>query len=124
LLAELNFELWMGDAAKIAAKRVRKQKTDRLDAQRSGCVARVYVKGSEHAPTRMNTALSVSLGLAVCQSVWRFDTEEVDGSNPFEPTIDFHRVREIHPQHGYTFADGLRPPLQTFAATHSETSFR
>ena len=33
LLAELNFELWMGDAAKIAAKRVRKQKTDRLDAQ-------------------------------------------------------------------------------------------
>ncbi len=33
LLAELTFELWMGDAAKIAAKRVRKQKTDRLDAQ-------------------------------------------------------------------------------------------
>jgi transposase len=33
LLAELNFEPWMGDAAKIAAKRVRKQKTDRLDAQ-------------------------------------------------------------------------------------------
>jgi transposase len=33
LSAELNFELWMGDAAKIAAKRVRKQKTDRLDAQ-------------------------------------------------------------------------------------------
>ncbi|MGO8793426.1 MAG: hypothetical protein ACLQLC_01275, partial [Candidatus Sulfotelmatobacter sp.] len=27
------FELWMGDAAKIAAKRVRKQKTDRRDAQ-------------------------------------------------------------------------------------------
>jgi transposase len=33
LLAELNFELWMGDAARIAAKRVRKQKTDRLGAQ-------------------------------------------------------------------------------------------
>ena len=33
LLAELNIELWMGDAAKIAAKRVRKQKTDRRDAQ-------------------------------------------------------------------------------------------
>ena len=33
LLAELNFELWIGDAAKIAAKRVRKQKTDRQDAQ-------------------------------------------------------------------------------------------
>lgn len=33
LLGELNFELWIGDAAKIAAKRVRKQKTDRQDAQ-------------------------------------------------------------------------------------------
>jgi transposase len=29
LLAELNVELWMGDAAKIRAKRVRKKKTDR-----------------------------------------------------------------------------------------------
>jgi hypothetical protein len=29
LLAELNIELWIGDAAKIRAKRVRKQKTDR-----------------------------------------------------------------------------------------------
>jgi hypothetical protein len=27
LFAELNFELWMGDAAKIRAKRVRKKKT-------------------------------------------------------------------------------------------------
>ena len=33
LLAELNLELWVGDAAKIRAKRVRKQKTDRQDAQ-------------------------------------------------------------------------------------------
>src|SRR5580692_197268 len=33
LLAELKFELWIGDAAKIRAKRVRKQKTDRQDAQ-------------------------------------------------------------------------------------------
>ncbi len=33
LLAELNFELWIGDAAKIRAKWVRKQKTDRQDAQ-------------------------------------------------------------------------------------------
>ncbi len=32
LLAELNFELWMGDAAQIRAMRVRKQKTDRRDA--------------------------------------------------------------------------------------------
>jgi hypothetical protein len=33
LFAELSFELWMGDAAQIKAKRVRKQRTDRLDAQ-------------------------------------------------------------------------------------------
>ena len=32
LLAELGFELWIGDPAQIKAKRVRKQKTDRLDA--------------------------------------------------------------------------------------------
>jgi len=33
LLAELNIELWIGDAAEIRAKRVRKHKTDRQDAQ-------------------------------------------------------------------------------------------
>ena len=33
LLAELQFELWIGDAAEIQSKRVRKQKTDRQDAQ-------------------------------------------------------------------------------------------
>jgi transposase len=33
LLSELKFELWIGDAAKIRAKRVRKQKTDRQDAE-------------------------------------------------------------------------------------------
>jgi transposase len=33
LLRELGFELWMGDPAEIRTKRVRKQKTDRQDAQ-------------------------------------------------------------------------------------------
>ena len=33
LLHELEFELWIGDAAEILTKRVRKQKTDRQDAQ-------------------------------------------------------------------------------------------
>src|SRR6202521_515849 len=33
LLAELGFEVWIGDAAKIKTKRVRKQKTDRQDAK-------------------------------------------------------------------------------------------
>jgi transposase len=33
LLAELGFELWIGDPAEIKAKRVRKPKTDREDAK-------------------------------------------------------------------------------------------
>ncbi len=33
LLSELHFELWIGDAAEIQTRRVRKQKTDRQDAQ-------------------------------------------------------------------------------------------
>ncbi len=33
LLHELQFELWIGDAAEVRTKRVRKQKTDRQDAQ-------------------------------------------------------------------------------------------
>ena len=33
LLSDLGFELWIGDAAEIRSKRVRKQKTDRQDAQ-------------------------------------------------------------------------------------------
>jgi hypothetical protein len=33
LLRDLQFELWIGDAAEIRTKRVRKQKTDRQDAQ-------------------------------------------------------------------------------------------
>jgi transposase len=33
LLAELNFEVWIGDPAQIRAKRVRKQKNDRRDAE-------------------------------------------------------------------------------------------
>ena len=33
LLSELQIELWIGDAAEIRTRRVRKQKTDRQDAQ-------------------------------------------------------------------------------------------
>src|SRR5437763_8762581 len=42
LLAELQFELWIGDAAEIQSKRVRKQKTDRQDAQ---LLLRLMLKG-------------------------------------------------------------------------------
>jgi transposase len=43
LMAELQFELWIGDAAAIRTKRVRKQKTDRQDAQ---LILRLLVEGS------------------------------------------------------------------------------
>ena len=33
LLAELGFQLWIGNPSEIKAARVRKQKNDRLDAQ-------------------------------------------------------------------------------------------
>jgi transposase len=33
LMAELGFELWIGDAAAISRKRVRKQETDKQDAE-------------------------------------------------------------------------------------------
>jgi len=33
MLSDLRFDLWIGDAAQIRTKRVRKQKTDRQDAQ-------------------------------------------------------------------------------------------
>ena len=33
LLGELNYELWIGDPAAIGAKRVRKEKNDRQDAE-------------------------------------------------------------------------------------------
>jgi transposase len=33
LMAELGFELWIGNAAETKASRVREQKTDRQDAQ-------------------------------------------------------------------------------------------
>src|ERR1700751_2208994 len=33
LMSELGIELWIGDAAEIRTNRVRKQKTDRQDAQ-------------------------------------------------------------------------------------------
>jgi transposase len=41
-LSELQFELWIGDAAEIRTKRVRKQKTDRQDAQ---LLLRLMVEG-------------------------------------------------------------------------------
>jgi len=53
LLAELGYELWLGDAAEIRARVVRKQKTDRRDAEhvlellRTGRFPRIWVPSLE-----------------------------------------------------------------------------
>jgi transposase len=58
LLAELEMELWIGNPAKIAAQRVRKQKTDRGDAQqllqllREDRFPRVWVPSAENRDLR------------------------------------------------------------------------
>src|ERR1043166_6252797 len=58
LLGELQFELWIGDAAQICSKRVRKQKTDRQDAQLilqllvEDRFPRIWVPGSENRDLR------------------------------------------------------------------------
>src|SRR5580704_2356643 len=58
LLAELGFELWIGDPTEIKAKRVKKQKTDRKDAQlllrlmREDNFPQIWVPSSENRDLR------------------------------------------------------------------------
>ena len=58
LLAELGFEVWIGDAAEIKAKRVRKQKTDREDARlllrlmRENNFPRIWIPNPENRDLR------------------------------------------------------------------------
>ena len=58
LLAELGFELWIGNAAEIKTKRVRRQKTDRNDARlllqlmREGTFPRIWVPSPENRDLR------------------------------------------------------------------------
>src|SRR6185295_7344588 len=58
LLAELDFEVWIGDAAEISRQRVRKQKTDREDARlslrllRGNRFPRIWVPSPENRDLR------------------------------------------------------------------------
>src|SRR5260370_42587947 len=58
LLAELGFEIWIGDPAEIKSKRVKKQKTDRRDALlllrllREDNFPRIWVPSSENRDLR------------------------------------------------------------------------
>src|SRR3989454_2907272 len=109
LLAELNFELWMGDAAEIRTKRVRKQKTDRQDAQLilrlllEDDFPRIWVASWENRDLRqllwhrhrmvqartriMNQLQAVALneGLRSKKRLWRGDGREQKESFPFGP---------------------------------------
>ena len=58
LLAELGFEIWIGDAAEIKTRRAKKQKTDRQDAQLllklllEGRFPRIWVPSPENRDLR------------------------------------------------------------------------
>ena len=66
LLAELGMELWIGDAAQIKSKRVRKQKTDREDARlllrllRENNFPRIWVPSAENRDLRHSERPSVT----------------------------------------------------------------
>ena len=68
LMAGLRFELWIGDAAEIRTRRVRKQKTDRQDAQLilrlllEDRFPKIWVPSSENRESAVLVAASASHG--------------------------------------------------------------
>jgi transposase len=68
LLAELGFELWIGDPARIRARRVRKQKTDRQDATGMHGVAILYA--SRALGSRMRSRDGLANPSLTTQPVW------------------------------------------------------
>jgi hypothetical protein len=68
LLAELGFEVWMGDPAEIKAKRVKKRKTDREDARRllrlmmENNFPQIWVPDPENRDLRQLVVASPSVG--------------------------------------------------------------
>ena len=56
LISGLGFELWVGDAAEISTKRVRKHKNDRQDAELLlGCWWKIVSRGSGYRAARTVT---------------------------------------------------------------------
>jgi transposase len=102
LLGELRLELWIGDAAEIRTKRVRKQKTDRQDAELilrlllEGRFPRIWVPSWENRDLRqllwhrhrmvqartriMNQLQAVALneGLRCKKRLWRAGREQLE----------------------------------------------
>jgi transposase len=92
LLAELGFELWIGDPAEIKTKRVKKQKTDRKDAQlllrlmREDNFPRIWVPSPEnrdlrqllwhrHRLVQMRTRIMNQLQALAMNEGWRWKTK-------------------------------------------------
>src|SRR5260370_43723 len=102
LLAELGFEVWIGDAAEIKRLRVRKQKTDRLDAQlllkllRENRFPRIWVPSPENrdlrqlrpraAPSALRMASSRSLTDACASSKFATFAHATSSRNPTAPS--------------------------------------
>ena len=69
LLAELGFELWIGDPSQIKAKRVRKQKTNRLDADCCcSCCWRIAFLGCGYPVRKIEICVSCcGIGIGWCR---------------------------------------------------------
>jgi transposase len=76
MLAELDRELWIGDAAEIRASRVRKQKTDARDAAQTrigfGLAARLICenpgRGASQVPLRRSWICRHAPSIFICSS--------------------------------------------------------
>jgi transposase len=77
LLAELGFELSIGDPAEIKAKRVKKQKFDREDAR----VSLIALKQEQNLPHSERTSLDA--GLSAHRRIAEVDKREFRASEPF-----------------------------------------
>ena len=77
LLRQLEFELWIGDAAEIRTKRVRKQKTDRQDAQ---LLLRLMMEGRFSADLGARRGQSGHAATAVASASFGADAHPGDES--------------------------------------------
>ena len=69
LLAELDFELWIGDPAEIKAKRVKKQKYDREDARLLLRLMRASPKSGYRVPRIGICGNCCGIGIGSCRCV-------------------------------------------------------
>jgi hypothetical protein len=86
LLAELGIELWIGDAAEIRSKRVRKQKTDRQDAEL------ILRKGKPKAQSRVSVTASNAWPASVVKMEREVENQVAASTEPRTPNL--HRAKQ------------------------------